>query len=238
MDSDINDKKIEETYKEMLSIIQKIENKDLKLVAIKIFEENKEKIINRPAMPDYLKNDEYICGSNHFFRGGLLSHLLNVTKISLNIASLYKGIDTDLVVFGACLHDIGKIITIDKWNEKEELKSPSNIEGDFLEHTYYGVSIVKEYLDKNANIDNIIKQQALHIIASHMSKDIGAFTENCMIESVIVSEADDLDSKIEPILSNFSNLPNKEIRYYDNNLKRNIYRSTKLNYEEENNNSM
>ena len=231
-------KKIEKTYEEMLSIIKKIQNNDLKLIAIKIFEENKEKIINRPSMPDYCINGEYKSGSHHFFKGGLLSHLLNVTKISLNIASLYKGIDTDLVIFGACLHDIGKIITINEWNEKEELKSSFNIEKDLLEHTYYGVIIVKEYLDKNANIDNILKQQALHIIASHQSRDVGAFIKNCMIESVIVSEADDLDSKIEPMLNNFSNLPNKEIRYYDDNLKRNIYRSRKLNYEEESNNSM
>ena len=124
-------------------------------------------------MPDYCINGEYKSGSHHFFKGGLLSHLLNVTKISLNIASLYKGIDTDLVIFGASLHDIGKIITINEWKEKEELKSPSNIEGDLLEHTYYGVVLVKEYLDKNPDIDNILKQQALHIIASHMSKDIG-----------------------------------------------------------------
>lgn len=48
-----------------------------------------------------------------------------------------------------------------------------------------------------------------------------------MIESYIVSEADDLDSKIETIQNNLSNLPNKEIRYYDDNLKRNIYRSSK-----------
>ena len=57
-----------------------------------------------------------------------------------------------------------------------------------------------------------------------MSKDIGAFTENCMIEAMIVAEADDLDSKIEPILYNFSSLQNEEIRYYDDNLKRNIYK--------------
>lgn len=224
MNLDKNDIKIEETFKDMLSIIDNIQNKDLRLVAIKIFEDNKEKIINRPAMPDYFKNDEYICGGHHFFKGGLLYHLLNVTKMSLNIASLYKDINKDLVIFGACLHDIGKVITINEWNEKEKLKSPSNIEMDLLEHTYYGVSIVKEYLDKFTNIDNILKQEALHIIASHMSKDIGAFTENCMVESIIVSEADDLDSKIEPILCNFSRLQNKEIRYYDNNLKRNIYK--------------
>ena len=115
----LDKKEIEDIFKELLSIIEEIQNKDLKLVAIKIFEDNKEKIINRAAMPDYFKNGEYRHGGHHFFKGGLLYHLLNVTRISLNIAKLYKGIDNDLVIFGACLHDIGKIITINEWNEKK-----------------------------------------------------------------------------------------------------------------------
>lgn len=224
MNLDKNDKKIEETFKELIAIIEQIQNEDLRTVAIKIFKENKEKITNRPAMPDCFKNGEYVSGGHHFFKGGLLDHLLNMTKISLNIAKLYKGIDTDIVIFGACLHDIGKIITINEWNENGKLKSPSNIGADLLEHTYYGVNIVSEYLDKYSNINDLLKQQALHIIASHMSKDIGAFTENCMIEAMIVAGADDLDSKIEPILYNFSSLQNEDISYYDKKLKRNIYK--------------
>lgn len=224
MNLEKNDKKIKEAFKELISIIEKIKNEDLRTVAIKIFTDNKEKIINRSAMPDCFKNGEYVRGSHHFFKGGLLDHLLNVTKISLNIAKLYKGVDTDIVIFGACLHDIGKIITINEWNENGKLKSPSNSKADLLEHTYYGVNIVSEYLDKYSNINDLLKQQVLHIIASHMSKDIGAFTENCMIEAMIVAEADDLDSKVEPILYNFSRLQNEEISCYDEKLKRNIYK--------------
>lgn len=68
----------------------------------------------------------------------------------------------------------------------------------------------------------------LHIIATHMSQDIGTFTDNCMIESIIVAQADDLDSKIEPIEYNLSKLYEGEKEYYDKNFKRKIYLSDKL----------
>ena len=44
------------------------------------------------------------------FDGGLIHHILNVTKNAYNIATIYRDkIDMDLILFGAILHDIGKI---------------------------------------------------------------------------------------------------------------------------------
>lgn len=224
-----HEQEIETTFKELLTYIDLMENKDLIAIAKSILIDNKESFCNRSAMPDYYRDGIYEEGSHHFFKGGLLYHSLGVTKLSLEIAKLYnsKVIDSDLIIFGASLHDIGKIETMREWIDNEELKCPKTINSNLLEHTYFGVNIVKEYLDKS-NLGNIVKNQMLHIIATHMSQDIGTFTDNCMIESIIVAQADDLDSKIEPIEYNLSKLYEGEKEYYDKNFKRKIYLSDKL----------
>ena len=45
-----------------------------------------------------------------------------MTKLSLEISKLYnsKVIDSDLIIFGASLHDIGKIETMREWIDNEE----------------------------------------------------------------------------------------------------------------------
>ena len=46
---------------------------------------------------------------HHAFLGGLLEHVLSVCQLCRATASHYKGVDVDLLMTGAILHDIGKI---------------------------------------------------------------------------------------------------------------------------------
>lgn len=152
--------------------------------------------MNRAGSPDRIENEIYYPGDHHFFKGGLLCHLLEVTEYAIKIAETScKKVNMDIIICGAFLHDIGKIMTYEQWDDKRKLKNPSTIYASKVQHSYLGIKIVSEYLEKN--IDEEIKIDIYHIIASHMSKSDkiltnGALVQPNTIEAKIVSEADRL----------------------------------------------
>lgn len=58
---------------------------------------------------------------------------------SYNIAKVYENeIDIDLVLFGAILHDLGKVKIFDEWNEKAKVKGNLNFRYLLVDHCYIG----------------------------------------------------------------------------------------------------
>ena len=47
--------------------------------------------------------------NHHAYQGGLLEHVVNLMEVVLRISPCYPQIDRDLLLFGAFLHDLGKI---------------------------------------------------------------------------------------------------------------------------------
>lgn len=82
------------------------------------------------------------------------------------------------------------------------MKNPSTIYARKVQHSYLGMRIVSEYLDENINEE--MKLDILHIIASHMSINDrsttnGALVTPITIEAKIVNEADHIGC----LLSNY-----------------------------------
>ncbi|MBF8259988.1 MAG: yhaM, partial [Actinobacteria bacterium] len=46
---------------------------------------------------------------HHDYIGGLLEHTVSVAEICRFLSAHYEGVDGDLLVAGALLHDIGKV---------------------------------------------------------------------------------------------------------------------------------
>jgi len=46
---------------------------------------------------------------HHAYRGGLLEHIVSLCRLCRPAAQNYPGIDLDLLLTGAVLHDLGKI---------------------------------------------------------------------------------------------------------------------------------
>lgn len=191
-------------FQELVELISKIENESLRNVVHKIFIDKKEDIINRSGSCDRFEEGKYVKGGHHFFKGGLLCHLLGAAKIAYAVASLYENrVNMDLIISGALLHDIGKIITRDAWDDTKELKSPTNDFARKFEHSYLGMQIVSEYL-KDTKVEQEIKDELLHILASHMSGSNKTTTDGALvpprtIEANIVSRSEHM----ECMLSNF-----------------------------------
>lgn len=208
--------KLEDIYNYCMSYSNEIKNPILREVAQKIYDDYKEEILNKPATP----------GSHHYFRGGLLYHLYSVTKNSIAICDLYPNleIDRDLVIFGALVHDIGKVNDFNNWKDSDYDAINGNSMA-LLGHSYEGTHIVENYL-KNYNINEQFKNQVIHMIGSHMNEysEWGALVLPKMLEVLIINYADSMDSYFEPA-HNIIRTANKGELYKIGNAPRSYYKS-------------
>lgn len=131
---------------------------------------------------------------HHAYTGGLLEHSLNVAKICETLSELYPNkTNRDLMMAGAILHDIGKII---------EYKTTTNIKitenGILLGHITSGVDMVLTKIEKIPNFPELTKNKLIHILLSHHGKkENGSPVEPSFPEAVAVYYADEADSKIK-----------------------------------------
>lgn len=122
----------ENSYNELISYINKIENNDLKNFVLDIYEKNREKILISPAAK--LMHHNYI--------GGLLVHTLECVKYAeVNLQSFFQRVNKD-EVFAACLlHDIGKIFEYTIDTESGLIDYDENFRKEWVSHSQYGFSI-------------------------------------------------------------------------------------------------
>lgn len=195
MFENLTEEQKEEKFNGLINYAKKINNNSLRNACINILNDYKQELFHRGAGHDGIEMNKYN-RTHQCFDGGLLDHLYNVTKNAYDIGLNYKEkVDMDLILFGAILHDIGKVKIFDKWNENGEIKSNLNYSYLLVDHVYIGEKIVEEYLDKE-DISEKFKYQALHIIATHMDT-----MDKHMAEAYIVSYADSIDADIENIIS-------------------------------------
>lgn len=187
----MNLEELEKYYNECISFSNRIKNPILKECVQKIYNDYKEKLINKPATP----------GSHHYYKGGLLYHIYSVTRNAITICKLYPNlnVDIDLIIFGALTHDIGKTNDFNDFLESNEYEPKCGNSMALLGHSYEGTHIVEIYL-KEYDIDEQFKNQVLHMIGSHMNEysEWGALVLPKMLEVIIISYADGIDAYLEP----------------------------------------
>ena len=132
---------------------------------------------------------------HHVYLGGLLEHSLAVASLADDISRRYPGLNRDLLVAGALLHDVGKI---------SELRYARSFEytdvGKLLGHIVIGVELVEEKLrtlpDFPAGLAILLK----HLLLSHHGQyEYGSPKRPKTLEAVILNFIDDLDSKINGV---------------------------------------
>ena len=132
---------------------------------------------------------------HHAYIGGLLEHTLSMAILVDRLAGHYTGVDRDLLLTGAILHDIGKI---------REFEFSSYIdytsEGRLLSHIVIGLQIIDE---KMKLIKDFPEEQAVllkHLVVSHHGvKEFGSPELPKTIEAVLLNHIDEIDSKVKGI---------------------------------------
>jgi len=161
---------------------------------------------------------------HHAYLGGLLEHTLSMTilanKIAGHYSEYYTGIDKDLLLTGALLHDIGKTIEFDY-----KFSIDYSVEGRLLNHIVIGIEMLDEKLKK---IKDFPEEQAIllkHMIVSHHGiREFGSPEPPKTIEAVLLNYIDEIDSKVNCIREFIATEdPNETWTSYHKLLERHFY---------------
>jgi 3'-5' exoribonuclease len=132
---------------------------------------------------------------HHVYLGGLLEHSLAVATLADDICRRYPGLNRDLLVAGALLHDVGKI---------SELRYARSFDytdvGKLIGHIVIGVEIVEEKLRGLPGFPLELAILLKHLLLSHHGQyEFGSPKRPKTVEAVILNFIDDLDSKINGV---------------------------------------
>ncbi len=176
-----------ETFEQILKIVSSIKNKKIKDILYHTLE-------NENYKPNLLKSAA-ARSIHHAYVGGLLDHILSISKLMVLIGNHYPILDLDLLIFGAIYHDIGKIRELNLDNGIQY-----STEGRLVGHMGIGLEMLDETF-RALSIDDLeLKSILKHIILSHHGRlEYGSPKRPKFLEAIVVSMIDELDSRINSV---------------------------------------
>jgi 3'-5' exoribonuclease len=136
------------------------------------------------------------------YYGGLLEHTLSVTHTCLQLVEKYAAhypdlrppLNRDLVVAGAILHDIGRVLEFGN----DSLLAQATVPGRLLGHLFLGRDLIRDTARELGDVQPELVQMLEHIIVSHLNlPEWGSPRLPLIPECLIIHHADDLDAKLE-----------------------------------------
>ena len=123
------------------------------------------------------------------YRHGLLEHSLSVAQGVSAMASTFPGIDRDVAVTGALLHDIGKIEAYEQTGGAIDLSDAGKLQGE-IPLGYYRV---RSQIEAIEGFPPDLCQAVGHIVLSHHGKlEHGSPVTPCTREATLVHMIDNL----------------------------------------------
>jgi 3'-5' exoribonuclease len=176
--------------------------------------------LNDAAFMEQFKKAPASYEKHHAYIGGLLEHTHDVTRIMKALSMIYPDTDSDLMVVGGFLHDVGKI--------KQYTYRCSigySTEGRLIGHILFGYEMLKE---KAATIENFPSELLLklqHMVLSHHgTNEWGSPVEPMFVEAALLHYADLTDSQTNMFLEAQNQPPeNEEWSQYVRPLRRQVY---------------
>lgn len=184
----IGPRPIDEMKRELSELLRSIKTPTLRRLVASVLNEGDvfERFCTLPASQSY----------HHAYLGGLIEHTLSVTRLCAHIAATYVGVDRDVLLAAALLHDVGKV---------DELSIDTAIgytdEGRLLGHVIIGLRRVQAAAE-HVKIDNKVLTQLEHALLSHHGElEWGSPKRPSTIEALLLHHADNLDAKAAGFLS-------------------------------------
>lgn len=169
--------------KELLDLVDSIRDPDYKALAEAFFSDRKmlDDFTRAPAAREV----------HHAWIGGLLEHTLSLARLAECFAG-EGGVDRDLLLVGALLHDIGKT---------EELSVGLSIEysdrGKLLGHLYIGSEMAAKRAAAIPGFPRIKLELVQHLILSHHGRhEYGSPVLPKIPEAFALHHIDNLDAKV------------------------------------------
>ena len=179
-------------FAELRSLVQQeIADEPLRQLVLNVLDAHAERLKIIPAT------------QRHFFpfAGGWLEHTLNVVKSCLMLADRYVGhyvelkppLNRGLLVAGAALHDIGRVLEFD-----DGAPAQPTVSGRMLGHLFLGRDLVRDAARDVPGLNPELLLMLEHLVVSHLNlPEWGSPRLPLIPESLILHHADDLDAKLE-----------------------------------------
>jgi len=179
-------------YSELEAIVTGFSDADFKSIVLKLLKENKEKLLYWPAAFKL----------HHAIRGGLLYHTLSIVRLAQGVCKIYPSVNSDLLLAGAILHDIGKLEEFEV--SDTGLASGYTVDGNLIGHLVRG-AIAIEKAGEELRITPDKYRLLQHMLISHHGEpEFGAAVRPMFLEAEILSTLDLLDSRIFEIENSVS----------------------------------
>jgi 3'-5' exoribonuclease len=141
------------------------------------------------------------------YRHGLLEHSLTVAQAVSAVSAIFPGIDRDVAVTGALLHDIGKLEAYATEAAAIDMTPSGRLQGE-IPLGYYRI---RREIEELEGFPPAKAEAVLHIILAHHGQlDFGSPVVPCTREATLVHKMDDLGGR----LGSFDRLE-KELREGD-----------------------
>ena len=176
----------DQMYKELLGLIDSLENSYIKTLLQAFFVED-EAFIKKFRRSSAAKT------MHHGFVGGLLEHTLSVTKLCDYYCTRYSLLKRDLLLAAAMFHDIGKTRELSLFPENDYTD-----DGQLLGHIVIGCEMLDEKIRNIAGFPPVLASELKHcILAHHGEYEYGSPKKPALFEAVALNMADNTDAKLE-----------------------------------------
>jgi 3'-5' exoribonuclease len=127
------------------------------------------------------------------YRHGLLEHCLGVAQAVSAISATFGGIDRDVAVTGALLHDIGKLEAYSAEGASIDLSDAGRLHGEIA----LGYYLIRRMIEDIDGFPGELAQAVGHIILSHHgSLEHGSPVVPCTREATLVHMVDNLGGRL------------------------------------------
>jgi 3'-5' exoribonuclease len=183
---------IEEMWAELRGYVSAFTNEDLKRLVFSFLDD--------PEIGPAYKSAPAAKRLHHAWIGGLLEHVLTLVRVCRANVPFYPEVESDLLITGAILHDIGKIREL-SW------KSSFNytLEGQMIGHISIAQGMLREKIQALAPFPEKLRVLVEHMILSHHGKyEFGSPKLPMTPEAILLSALDDLEAKMQTLRSEFA----------------------------------
>jgi 3'-5' exoribonuclease len=175
---------VEKLYADVQSAVAGVKNPWIKRLL--------ENVVNDPAIVPKLKRAPAAMTMHHAFIGGLLEHVVSLIKLSGGVTAQYPELNSDLLLAGIVLHDIGKLDEL-SYARGTDYTTP----GRLLGHITIGTLLVREKIKAIAGFPAPLAILIEHLIVSHHGTyEFGSPALPQTREAVALNFLDDMDSKM------------------------------------------
>lgn len=176
---------VDEMWEELQGRLRAMTNDHLRVLLNRITTDHADQLKTWPAAQTI----------HHAYRGGFLEHITKMAEVGVLLSQCY-GANSDLVLAGVVLHDIGKLQEL----AYEGGTGSYTRDGNMVGHIALGLMLVREAINGMTDFPVELRAQVEHLVASHHgTREYGSPVEPKSIEAFILASVDELDAKINQV---------------------------------------